>query len=163
MEQRLTRIETILESLVQSQVSSSNGSSGPSWAAVAAKAARIEAAPIAQRLAVRVRMADTEGKSNAELLSAAKIAIPGAYAIKAMRSGDIEVMVPDQATKDRVLNQQSVKEVKILRQDYLVEIPGMPLSMRIASGKNADNHELIQELIKANKRLIPSIAINKIR
>jgi hypothetical protein len=64
----------------------------------------MEAAPIAQRPAVRVRMADSEGKLNADLLTAAKAVIPGAYAIKTMRSGDIEVMVPSQTTKDWVLN-----------------------------------------------------------
>ena len=56
---------------------------------------RTEVAPIAQRSVVRVRMTETEGKSNTEILTAVRTVIQGAYAVKMMRSGDIEVMVPD--------------------------------------------------------------------
>ena len=75
-----------------------------SWAVVAVKAARYQTASIAQRLAVRVRMSEMVGKSNSEILTVVRIVIQGAYAVKPMRSGDIEVMVPDQAAKDRALN-----------------------------------------------------------
>ena len=42
----------------------------------------MEAAPIAQRPAVRVCMPDTKEKSNIELLSAVRTVILGVYAIK---------------------------------------------------------------------------------
>ena len=60
-----------------------------------------------------------------------------------MRSGDIEVMVPDQTAKDHALNQASIDGVKILRQDYFVEVPGVPLSLRVDSGKTANNQAFI--------------------
>ena len=55
----------------------------------------MEAAPIAQRPAVRVHIPDTEGKTNIKLLSAVRTAILGTYTVKTMHSGDIEVIVPD--------------------------------------------------------------------
>ena len=51
----------------------------------------------------------------------------------------------------------------MLRQNYPVEIPDIPLLIIVDSRKEADNTVLIQDLIKANKRRIPTLAINKIR
>jgi hypothetical protein len=92
-------------------------------------AARREAAPIAQRPALRVRMAEMEGKPNTEILAEVKKVIKSAYAVKTMRSGDIEVMVSSQAAKDLALNQETCEDVKVLRQNYFVEIPGVPLTI----------------------------------
>lgn len=61
--------------------------------------------------------------SAAESLARVKPMIPGAYAVKPLRSGDVEVVVPDQKTKDQVLNQKEVEGCKVLRQDYPVEVP----------------------------------------
>ena len=59
------------------------------------KAVYIEAAPIAQRLAVCVYMPDTEEKSNTKLLSTVRTTIPDIYAIKIMCSRDIKIIVPN--------------------------------------------------------------------
>jgi hypothetical protein len=56
------------------------------------------------RPTVRIRIPEAADKSAAELLARVKPMIPGAYAVKPLRSGDIEVVVPDQRTKDHVLN-----------------------------------------------------------
>ena len=50
----------------------------------------------------------------------------------------------------------------MLRQDYSVEISGISLLIIVDSEKEADNTVLIQNLIKANKRRILILAINKI-
>jgi hypothetical protein len=158
IEQRLSNIKSALGRLEHRKPEQKN-----TWAAVAALAARREAAPIAQRPALRVRMAEMEGKPNTEILAEVKKVIKSAYAVKTMRSGDIEVMVSSQAAKDLALNQETCEGVKVLRQDYPVEIPGVPLTVQVDSGKNADNRDLIQELIKTNRLRISSIAIHKIR
>jgi len=119
--------------------------------------------PTAHRTAVRVRIADAQGKTPAELLAAIKPAIQGAYAVRLLKSGDVDVMVPDQKTKNQALNQQEGEGYKILRQDYPVEIPGMPLSLGIKDGKGANNNEMIREICNATKKIIPGIAINRIR
>ena len=111
---------------------------------------------------MRVRISEVTEKLNFEILTTVRTIIKGAYAVKSMRSGDIEVMMSDQAAKDYVLNQASIEGVKILRQNYSVEVSVVPLSLRVDSGKTADNQTLIQELIKENKRRIPTLAINKI-
>jgi hypothetical protein len=59
--------------------------------------------------------------------------------MKPLRSGDINIIIPDQAAKDYFLNQSEIEEVKILRQDYLIEMSYVSLSLLIAGGKNADN------------------------
>ena len=135
VEKRLANIESLLSKTAGSQPANNNGS----WATVAAKASRREAAPIAQRPAVRVRMPDVAGKTNSKILTAVRTVIKRAYAVKLMRSGDIEVMVPDQAAKDHALNQASIDGVKILRQDYSIKILAVPLSLRVDSSKTANN------------------------
>ena len=107
-------------------------------------------------------MEGTQGQDANAILPEVKKVIPGAYAIRQLRSGDIDVMVPDQATKDKLLDQPEIQGCKILRQDYPIEIPGVPLNIRVASGKTADNSSLVQDICAAMKRLIPEMAINKI-
>jgi hypothetical protein len=102
-------------------------------------------------------------KIHEEILAEARQSIPGAYAIRQLRSGDIDVMVPDQATKDKILNQPEIEGIKVLRQDYLIELPSVPLSVSIASGKDVDNTRLIYEICAATKRTIPNIAINQVQ
>ena len=131
------------------------------WASIAATPAA-RALPTAQRTSVRVRIAGAEGKTPAELLATVKPAIQGAYAVRSLRSGDVEVMVPDQKAKDHALNQQEVEGYKILRQDYPIEIPGIPLSLGIKEGKGADNTELIRDICTATRKTIPGITINRI-
>jgi hypothetical protein len=159
VEKRLASIESALNKIASPQLASKT----ESWAAIASKAVRREAVPIAQRPAVRVRIPDIAGKTNPEILTAVRAVIKGAYAVKPLRSGDIEVMVPDQTAKDHALNQATIEGVKILRQDYPVEISAVPLSLQVDSGRTADNQALIQELINENKRRIPTLAIHKIR
>ena len=60
-------------------------------------------------------MPDALEKINSEILTAVRTVIKRAYVVKSMRSGDIEVMVPDQAVKDHALNQILIDSVKILR------------------------------------------------
>jgi len=118
------------------------GSKNQTWANVALHGSRPLNGPISQRTAVRVRLPDSQGKSPTELLSTVKPLITGAYAVRQLRSGDIEVAVPDQRTKDWVLNQPQVNELKIIRQDYHVELWGVPLSLQIDGGKYANNTAL---------------------
>src|SRR5207248_1983975 len=61
------------------------------------------------------------------------------------------------------LNGPDAPGCKILRKDYLIEVPGVPLKICVASGANADNSELIQSICNATKRLVPGITISRIR
>ena len=44
-----------------------------------------------------------------------------------LRSRDIDVTVPDEAAKDRAQGLPSIEGLKIMRKDYLVEIPSVGL------------------------------------
>ena len=172
VQKRLLRIEEKLDSLAggggstnQTQLNMRGGraSVNQTWAGVAAQGIRQVVEPLSQRTAVRVRMPGSKDKSPTELLAAVKPLIMGAFAVKQLRSGDIKVTVPDQRTKDRVLNQPQVKDLRILRQDYPVELWGVPLSTQIESGKDANNTILMQGMCTASKAIIPTLSINKIR
>jgi hypothetical protein len=133
------------------------------WAEVAATNATGMLPPAAQRTAIRVRLEEAQGKSPPELLEAVKPAIQGAYAVRQLRSGDVEVMVTDQQAKDRALNQKETVGCKVLRQDYPVEVLGVPLTTGIKHGKVVDNEEIIKAICAATRRTIPGININRIR
>ena len=104
-----------------------------------------------------------QGETPKELLDIVKPTMSGAYAARPLRSGDIEIMVPDQRTKDHILNQAETEGIKILRQDYPIEIWGVPLALHVNHGKAADNTELIKAICTASKRMLPDLAINRIR
>ena len=85
VEQRLSRIETALNRLAQEPKRQPGALTGPAqtWASVAAaRAPRMAAVPLAQRPAVRTRIAGSAGKTAEELLKTAKTAIQRAYAVK---------------------------------------------------------------------------------
>ena len=69
----------------------------------------------------------------------------------------------DQNAKDKALNQGEIAGCKVLRQDYPVEIPGVPLVTNIKHGKAVENGEVIKEICTATKKIIPGININRIR
>jgi hypothetical protein len=76
---------------------------------------------------VKARIANTEGKTPTELLAAVRPANDTTgVRVWPLKSGDIEVMVPDQLqkAKDHALNQQEMEGCKILRQDYSSGDPG---------------------------------------
>jgi hypothetical protein len=64
--------------------------------------------------------------------------------IRQLRSGDIDITVPDEVTKDRAHGLLSTDDIKILRKDYLVEVLGVPLTTQVAYGKLADNSKLVE-------------------
>jgi hypothetical protein len=137
---------------------------GQTWAAVAAQAARtVNTVAAPQRATVRVRLEEPQGQEPGELLKTIQRTIPSAYAVRTLNSGDVDVYVPSQTTKDQILNGPDALGIKILRKDYLLEVPGVPLKTPINSGRNADNSELTQSICEATKRLAPGIAISRIR
>ena len=108
-------------------------------------------------------MDGAKDKTPAEILTEARKYIPGAYAVRPLRSGDADVMVPDQTAKDRAMARIDIEEFKILRQDYLVEIPGVPYTLKVENGRGARNDALLQEICNATKKIVPGIAINQVR
>jgi hypothetical protein len=166
IENSQNRIENTLDRIAKRDPPA-RGARGSTWAHVAAysPAARRPIATNAssRRTTIRIRMEGAKDRSPNEILTEAKKHLTDALAVRPLRSGDIDVIVPDQATKDRLLNLPETPGIKILRQSYLIEVPGVPLSLQIASGKDADNTLVIRNLIKSTKKTIPDLAIDHVR
>lgn len=165
IEDRLRQIERKLDSKINQAPAANN--TKPTWAAIAAqgaaRAVRAATSPTISRPAVRLRMPEAKDKTPEEILTAIKPVVGAAYAVRVLRSGDIEAIVPNQQTKDRILSQATgTDDIKILRQDYPVELWGVPLSLKVETGKEANNQLLIQSIISSSRH-IAGLAINKVR
>ena len=53
----------------------------------------VRSAATPERAAVRVRLKGAKNKSSTELLAKAKKVIPGAFTVRQLRSGNVDVMV----------------------------------------------------------------------
>ena len=120
-------------------------------------------APPATKAAVRIRVEGANKMQPAELLNKAKLHINGAYAVRQLRSNDTEVFVQSVSQRDAALRMAQPKEFCVLKQDYPVEILGVPLGTIIHGGKNANNSVAIFKMTTETKARIPGIQINRVR
>src|SRR5277367_4813399 len=108
-------------------------------------------------------MTQAKGLNNKEILKEVKKTISGAAAIRVLHSGDIDVTVPDEATRDRAQGLPATEEFKVFRKDYLVEVPSVPLSTQVTYERGADNTRLASAICEASKSLAPGLQITYIR
>jgi hypothetical protein len=158
IEKRLRGIEKLLQS-PQGSIASSK----PTYASVVSQSSRGSTTFLEERPTIRIRIPEEGDKTREEILAITRKHIPDAFAVRRLRSGDTEVQMQDQLAKDKALNREQPEDFTILRSDYPVEIPGVPLDLRIACGKNADNAELIRAICAGSKPILPNLAINDIR
>ena len=57
--------------------------------------------------------------------------ISSVFTVRRLQSDDINTIISTQEIRDRVIAQPEVKEIKILWRSYLVEIPEVPLLIRL--------------------------------
>jgi hypothetical protein len=88
---------------------------------------------------------------NEEILKEVKKIILGVAAIRVLYSGDIDVIMPDKAFKDRAHGLLLTEKLKIYKKDYLIEIPGVPFSVRVVYEKRADNTYLVTAICEASR------------
>lgn len=113
---RLAGIENALKQLTKATPKVNTNTPTPrgqTWAAIAADSARSAPAATSNRAAVRVRFEQHENAR--DTLAKVRTIIPEVYAIRTLQSGDIDVMVPSYAIKDRILNQPDIQGCKVLR------------------------------------------------
>jgi hypothetical protein len=89
--------------------------------------------------------------NNEEILKEVKKIILGVAAIRILHSGDIDIIMPDKAFKDRAYGLPLTEKLKIYKKDYLIEIPGVLLSVRVVYKKEADNTYLITAICEASR------------
>ena len=148
MEKRLQKIENAINGITARTAQGTK-----SWAAVAAKPAILGQGlpvPPVKRPAVRVRLDEPAKQEDtaSDLLAKVKPAIPMAIAVRKLQSGDVDVFVKDQTAKDLALCQNNYQGLKVLRQDYVLKIPGVLLNLQVTSRPHADNRELIRRIKK---------------
>lgn len=159
---RLTTIETLLKKALQGpQTPTTTGT----WADHAAGRVRPAYTSLTNptRHTVRVTLAEAKGLSNQEILKEVKKTISGAAAIRVLKSGDIDVAVPDEATKDRAQGLPSTGTLKIHRKDYLVEVTGVPLSLKVAVGAHADNSLLANAICEGSRGLAAGLQVTRVK
>jgi hypothetical protein len=89
--------------------------------------------------------------NNEEILKEVKKRISGAAAIRVLQSGDIDIIIPDKASKNKAHGLSSTEELKIYKKDYLIEVPSIPLSVYIACEKGADNTHLVTAIYEVSR------------
>jgi hypothetical protein len=168
LDERLERIENLLQKSTKQQEAPKNAT----WADIVASNTRHIQANHAygshvtinnKRHTVRIQLAQAKGLESEQLLQEVKKTIPGAAAVRILRSGDIDVTVPDEATKDKVYTLPATEGLKIYRKDYTIEVPGVPVSLVVAEGSQADNTALAARIIDASKSIAPGLQITRIR
>jgi hypothetical protein len=88
---------------------------------------------------------------NEEILKEVKKTILRVAAIRVLHSGDINVIISDKAFKDKAHGLPLTEELKIYKKDYLIEVPDIPLSVRVVCEKRADNTHLITAICEASR------------
>jgi hypothetical protein len=110
---------------------------------------------------VHIQLEDHQGTAE-ETLAKARTIIPEAYAICTLQSGDTDVLVPSPTIKDQILNQPEIQGCKVHRQDYPIDLPGVPLSTSIVNKKSPIDEDTMKSICKEMKQLIPTFAITKL-
>ena len=167
MERRLKGIE---ETLRRAFPLSGSPTDKNTWAAVTANGMRgaytsqaESARNKPERHTVRVTMPNAKDQNEESILQTVKKAIPSAAAIRVLQSGDVDVTVPTEAAKEKAQGVQPTPELKVHRQDYMIELLGVPLSTKVALGKHADNGRLATAICEASGTLAPGLSVTRIQ
>jgi hypothetical protein len=94
---------------------------------------------------------------NKEILKEVKKIILKAAAIRVLHSGDIDIIISNKAFKDRAHGLLLTEKLKIYKKDYLIEIPGVSLSVRVACEKKADNIYLTTAICEASRTVFSGL------
>jgi len=170
-QKQLSRIEKKLDNLtvgegsmnqIKLNICGGRSSLNQTWVGVTTQEIHQIVESLLQHTAIRVHLPDSKDKSLTELLITVKPLIVETYTVKQLQSNNIKVTVPDQCTKDHVLNQPQVKDLQILWQNYSVKLWGVSLFTSIDNEKSTNNTALMQRMCNAFRVIILTLSINKI-
>ncbi len=162
VEARLGRIEALLTK----EGAREPGATGApaSYAGALMSGLRLVGGPVQAppRLTVRVQLRGAKDLPLEEVLREVKKTISSAAAIRVLRSGDVDVTVTSEDMRDRAQNLPLTEDLKIIRRDHFLEVPGVPLATPVVKGKQADNSALADRICEASKTLSPGLRITQI-
>ena len=118
---------------------------------------------VLERYTVRASIPNTKERTNEDILKEVKKTIFGAAAVRVLNSGDVDITVPDETTKDRAQGIPATADLRIHKQDYIVEVLGVPLSTRIAYGKEGDNTLIAAAICEASRALAPGLRSTRVQ
>jgi hypothetical protein len=72
-------------------------------------------------------------------------------------NGDINVIILDEASKNKTHGLLLIKELKIYKKDYLIKVPGISLSVYVACEKGADNTHLATVIYEVSRIVSPGL------
>ena len=149
VEKRLDRIETLLRT--EKGAGSQTPVPAPSWAAIAAQSTRDARVPhVTQRPTVRAKIPEATKMTTEEVLREAKKVIPSAVAVRMLRSGDVDITVPNEEARLKAQALPPAEGMKVYKKDFLIEVPGVPLKTRVVSEKGANNTLLVFQIAAAS-------------
>jgi len=127
------------------------------WASIAAARTHTASHPQGRAATVRPTADLYRGKAPSAILQELKKDFPGAVGVRPLRSGDIRVIFKDTKAKDHAIGIGKGGGAKVLRQDFPVEVPAVPLDqIKIVHGRagtGVGNKDVIQGITKENKHL----------
>jgi hypothetical protein len=95
--------------------------------------------------------------NNEEILREVKKIISGVATIRVLYSGDIDIIILDEAFKDRAHGLLLIEELKIYKKDYLIEVPSILLNVYVVYEKGANNTYLVTAICEASRIVSPSL------
>lgn len=125
---RITKLE---KAVLRPEAPTSRGAAPPTWAEVARGVRGAGGAQTNNQFSVRVQAPRVKDLSGPEALKEVKKGVPSAIAIRKLKSGDIDVYVPSEAARDKVLSAPQTEGIKILRRDFQVAIHGVPVKVPV--------------------------------
>lgn len=133
------------------------------WAAVAAAPRDTRTLPTPNRYTVRVQAPEMKELDAPEALKEVKKVISGAIAVRKLRSGDIDVYVPNETARERALATESTAEVRIIRQDFQVEVQGVPITLPLGFGPQEESNPTVRQIITDTGCIAPGLEITRIQ
>jgi hypothetical protein len=158
LEQILTRLNAI-ETKLTRRSNAADPIEPKSWASVAATRTHIASQPKGRAATIRPPANHYKGQAPSAILQDLKKDFPGAVGVRPLRSGDVRVIFKDTKAKEQAVGSGVIGGKRVLRQDFPVEVPAVPLDhVKISHGRagsGLDNARVIQGITKENKHLPP--------
>jgi hypothetical protein len=72
-------------------------------------------------------------------------------------SSDINIIILDEASKNKAYGLLLIEELKIYKKDYLIEVLSILLNVHVICEKGADNTYLITAIYEASRIVSPNL------
>jgi len=166
-----------LDRILSVQTAQQSAPAQRSWAAVASLTSstpssyRTQSSQPAESVRLTIRPGENstikgDNITTKEVAEKVKAVIPGVVAARVLPSGDVRVTLENPSQKERAtlmpgtLKQQL--DAKIIKEDFPIEVLGVPTSLPVQHGREADNSETIKKIKQSTERIIPGFEVSRV-